>query len=130
MRANGNGDAIRSPAGWSWRLHAACRGADASVLFGGDGERPGRREVRERRAKEICAVCPVVEPCRLYALTHGESFGVWGGLGERERREIRHAADAPAVPVIRGMPCLPRPVRTSRPVDSSLPVDPPGWLPN
>ena len=95
MRRNGNGDAVWSPAGWSWRLHAACHGTDTSVFFGGDGERPSRRALRERQAKEICAVCPVVEPCRLYALAHGESFGVWGGLSELERQEIWHAVDVP-----------------------------------
>ncbi len=30
--------------------------------------------------------CPVQLPCREHALASGESFGVWGGMGEAERR--------------------------------------------
>lgn len=38
-------------------------------------------------AKSICAVCPVIEPCREFGMS--QKFGVWGGLSERERRRIR-----------------------------------------
>lgn len=44
--------------------------------------------MRERRAKEICASCPVQVDCRSYALTIGEQHGIWGGLTEVERRTI------------------------------------------
>jgi WhiB family redox-sensing transcriptional regulator len=27
--------------------------------------------------------------CLEYALRHGEKFGIWGGMSERERRRIR-----------------------------------------
>jgi WhiB family redox-sensing transcriptional regulator len=27
--------------------------------------------------------------CLEYALAHGEKFGIWGGLSERERRRVR-----------------------------------------
>jgi WhiB family redox-sensing transcriptional regulator len=27
--------------------------------------------------------------CLEYALSHGEKFGIWGGLSERERRRVR-----------------------------------------
>ena len=30
--------------------------------------------------------CPVQVPCREHAMATGETFGVWGGLGEAERR--------------------------------------------
>ena len=33
-------------------------------------------------------MCPVLEPCREYALTSEEIYGVWGGLGENERRSL------------------------------------------
>lgn len=92
MRRNERAAALPPPpaaAGVPWRFHAACRGADPSLFFGADGERPVRRRARERQAKAICAVCPVIQPCRSYALARGEPFGVWGGLGERERRQLR-----------------------------------------
>lgn len=40
------------------------------------------------KAKEICAVCPVLEECREYALAHSD-HGVWGGMSERERNVER-----------------------------------------
>jgi WhiB family transcriptional regulator, redox-sensing transcriptional regulator len=40
-------------------------------------------------AKMICNNCQVRGDCLTYALEHGERFGVWGGLSERERRLLR-----------------------------------------
>lgn len=89
MTTQRTGQAAASPADWSWRLQAACRGADTAVFYGPEGERPTRKRAREGRAKEICAACPVAQPCLQYALAHRECFGVWGGLGEQERQAIR-----------------------------------------
>jgi WhiB family redox-sensing transcriptional regulator len=81
----------------SWRAAAACRTADSSVFFSADGERDRERYVRERRTKAICAACPVMLPCRAYALGHHEPHGVWGGLSERDRARI-WAAESGAPP--------------------------------
>ena len=70
---------------WSWRLRAACREVDSAVFFSPDAERGLERDVREARAKAICARCPVIRECAVYALRHGERYGVWGGLSERDR---------------------------------------------
>ncbi len=75
----------RSADFWAWRHAAACQRADASLFFAADGERGAARERRERRAKAVCASCPVIEPCASYALSHRELYGVWGGLTEQER---------------------------------------------
>jgi WhiB family redox-sensing transcriptional regulator len=40
-------------------------------------------------ARQICAGCPVREPCLEYALSHGITHGIWGGLTERDRRALR-----------------------------------------
>ncbi|HLI41110.1 MAG TPA: WhiB family transcriptional regulator, partial [Streptosporangiaceae bacterium] len=40
---------------WGWQDAAACRGEDLLLFFGPDGERQPEREIRERKAKEICA---------------------------------------------------------------------------
>ena len=74
---------------WSWRLLAACRQVDSGIFFAPDGERANERDVREARAKAVCARCPVVAPCAAYAIEHGERYGVWGGLSERERAALR-----------------------------------------
>lgn len=42
-----------------------------------------------KRAKAICAECPVVSECLEYALTTPERYGIWGGTSERERRTMR-----------------------------------------
>jgi hypothetical protein len=49
---------------------------------------PGRGESAEP-ARQICAGCPVRQPCLDYALSHGISHGIWGGLTERDRRALR-----------------------------------------
>jgi WhiB family redox-sensing transcriptional regulator len=76
------------PGAWafrSWRLRAACREVDSAVFFSPETERAPERDVREARAKSICARCPVIRECAVYALRHGERYGVWGGLSERDR---------------------------------------------
>ena len=71
---------VPAPAGWRYR--AACRGADLEVFF------PGRGEPAEP-ARQICAGCPVRQTCLDYAISHGITHGIWGGLTERDRRPLR-----------------------------------------
>lgn len=70
---------------WDWQLRGACRGADSSMFFHPENERGPARSRRERKAKQICADCPVLNNCRQHALTVHEPYGVWGGLTESER---------------------------------------------
>jgi WhiB family redox-sensing transcriptional regulator len=74
-----------------WQKFGSCRKADASLFFAPDisGEPAGKRLRRLVAAKRVCAGCPVRETCRGYALDNGEEFGVWGGLSEVERKQIR-----------------------------------------
>ena len=65
-----------------WRELAACRGADLEVFF------PERGESAEA-ARQVCARCPVRQPCLDYAISNRIVYGVWGGLTERERRTLR-----------------------------------------
>lgn len=74
---------------WGWQDAAACRGEDIELFFGPDGERQPEREVRERKAKSICARCPVRGECLEYALGKPERYGVWGGMNEEERASER-----------------------------------------
>ena len=74
--------AAPAPFAARWRALAACRGADLDLFF------PGRGESAEP-ARRVCATCPVREPCLDYALSSGVTCGVWGGLAERDRRELR-----------------------------------------
>ena len=66
---------------------ARCRGADSDLFFGPSGvESRTERLRREAAAKAMCRECPALQACRAYALTHAELYGVWGGMGEQERR--------------------------------------------
>jgi WhiB family transcriptional regulator, redox-sensing transcriptional regulator len=72
-----------------WNLEARCRNEDAALFFGPNGFEPKReRLAREGAAKAICSSCPAVQVCREYALSQAELYGVWGGLGETDRREV------------------------------------------
>jgi WhiB family redox-sensing transcriptional regulator len=54
------------------------------LFFGPDGERPAEREIRERKAKAICALCLLRTECLEYALRHPARYGIWGGLNGEE----------------------------------------------
>lgn len=72
-----------------WEHHARCRTEDPGLFFGPTGfESKHERQVRERAAKAVCATCPAITACRNYALETGEAYGVWGGLGETDRRAV------------------------------------------
>jgi WhiB family transcriptional regulator, redox-sensing transcriptional regulator len=74
---------------WGWQDVAACRGKQVVLFFGPDGERQPEREIRERKAKAVCAACPVRAECLSYAVSRPEKYGTWGGLNEDERASER-----------------------------------------
>lgn len=65
-----------------WHADATCAGTDPDLWFPTRGE-----ETAE--AKQICAGCPVREPCLEYALRKNEQWGIWGGMSRRERDRVR-----------------------------------------
>jgi WhiB family redox-sensing transcriptional regulator len=67
-----------------WREQAACCGMDLDVFFPERGESAGP-------ARQVCAACPVRQPCLEYALSNQITHGVWGGLTVRERRPLQSA---------------------------------------
>ncbi|MFC8450604.1 WhiB family transcriptional regulator [Kitasatospora sp. NPDC057223] len=77
---------------------AACTTADPDLFFPEPGD-----TFAERRAKAICAACPVWAACLAGAIDRAEPVGIFGGLNEQERgmprwREIRES-DRPAAVV-------------------------------
>lgn len=46
-----------------------------------------------RAAVRICATCPLLEPCRDWALTNDELYGTWGGLTSADRAALRGDSD-------------------------------------
>lgn len=74
---------------WGWTGRAACRGEDLALFFGVDGERQAEREIREWKAQQVCAGCPVRTDCLDYAVSRPEKYGIYGGLNEDERSRER-----------------------------------------
>lgn len=77
-----------------WQDFAACPGEDMTTFFGPEGERAAARRCREELAKQVCNRCVVVSECLKYALAADEKYGVWGGLGEDERKQLKRQGRA------------------------------------
>ncbi|MDQ6782316.1 MAG: WhiB family transcriptional regulator [Actinomycetota bacterium] len=71
----------------SWRWSAACRQVDHDLFF--PVGKSGEAAVEIKRAKAVCASCPVREACLAFALATNQEFGIWGGYDERERPGLR-----------------------------------------
>lgn len=69
-----------------WYDEAACRGLDVELFY---AEEPGATS----QALQICASCPVREPCHQTAMGQREAYGVWGGTRENQRRRIFRRED-------------------------------------
>ena len=75
-----------------WSDAAACRNSEGALFYPSDStERKEERLEREMVAKRICASCGVREECLEAALARHESYGIWGGLNEFERRGLLRA---------------------------------------
>jgi hypothetical protein len=89
-----------------WQLRASCRGASPDMFYPPENARGNTRRVNERPAKQVCESCPVLVPCRRYAVDAQEPHGIWGGTtprnvwscGVTEARSGR----LPTAPVISG----------------------------
>lgn len=62
-----------------WQLMAKCRGMNDALFPEGKDQ---------KRAKAICMGCPVRAQCLAEALDNRIEWGVWGGMTERERRQL------------------------------------------
>jgi hypothetical protein len=69
-----------------WRKHSACRDEDPDLFFPAGHE--GSSALQIEHAKAVCRRCPVLDQCRQWAMDTRQSFGVWGGLSERDRATI------------------------------------------
>lgn len=64
----------------------ACAGDEAYTK--GLSSRDGITQAHVQYMRDKCGRCPVLEACREYGIAH-ESFGMWGGLTEADRKVIR-----------------------------------------
>jgi WhiB family redox-sensing transcriptional regulator len=77
-----------------WQQSGSCRAPGVAGDFYPPMhlERRPERLARERRAKQVCAGCPVRQRCLDHAVATDERYGIWGGLDQDERRMLRHSA--------------------------------------
>lgn len=71
-----------------WYYRAQCRGTDSSLFFGDDNENNRSAPARIRMAQAICAECSVQIECLEFAISTGQTEGVWGGVSDKARKKI------------------------------------------
>lgn len=76
------GPNVRALAFGEWRTRGSCRGQQQDLWFAAPGSRDAAR------ALLICQACPVRRECLAAALVFGDRFGVWGGVDDKQRRQL------------------------------------------
>ncbi len=74
----------------NWRDKAACLAENPELFFPIGSAEPAM--IQQQQAKKVCARCVVREECLQWAIDVHQDHGVWGGLGENERRALRRRA--------------------------------------
>lgn len=81
-----------------WRERAACQDLDVELWFPNEST----PDPKIPRARQVCAACPVWEPCLEYALKNPTiAKGIYGGLLERERKNLARHAHRHPDPLVR-----------------------------
>jgi len=65
-----------------WAAFAACRERDPDTFF-------PATPAGERAAIVICDGCPVIADCLEFALEARITYGIWGGMTDKQRRNLR-----------------------------------------
>lgn len=79
-----------------WHIKANCLGTEDAIFFGAsDPEtRPPYTLGEIKKAKNLCATCPVAAICLRAALINREEYGVWAGTTRKARKKMLAAIDA------------------------------------
>lgn len=77
-----------------WHARAACKG-HGDLFFASDDETPEYAEQRVAMAREICAICPVINQCRRSARETDQ--GVWAGHDRNPAPSLTDWADRSVV---------------------------------
>lgn len=78
---------------------AVCRDQDAETWFPDQGG-------PVLAAKALCHTCPLLHPCQAVGLDESWLRGVWGALGEGDRRDVRQGRATPGEIVARDVALL------------------------
>ncbi len=74
-------------ADYSRRINAICRDTDPELFF--PVGTTGQALLQIAKAKGVCCQCPVKVECLDFAMETNQDTGIWGGLSEDERRNLR-----------------------------------------
>lgn len=68
----------------------ACRGQDTDLFFPTATTDPDSRTLQIAQAKAFCSRCPLLDPCREWALRQplARLVGIWGGTTATERKRL------------------------------------------
>jgi WhiB family transcriptional regulator, redox-sensing transcriptional regulator len=69
-----------------WRSAGACTSADPDLFFPISLSGSGQEQVRQ--ARDVCARCAVRATCLEFALSTGQTYGIWGGTTPEERTRL------------------------------------------
>ncbi len=75
-----------------WRSVALCRDTDPTLFFPVGATGAALDQIAA--AKAVCLQCAARPDCLEFALESNQDSGVWGGLSEEERRQIRRERKA------------------------------------
>jgi WhiB family redox-sensing transcriptional regulator len=73
----------------NWKLQGSCNSYPYELMW--PVGTTGPAEAQTSQAKAVCAACPIETKCLQYAVENHEAYGIWGGLTEEERRQIRNS---------------------------------------
>jgi WhiB family redox-sensing transcriptional regulator len=71
----------------NWRDDAACIGVSIDVFFIDNKGRDAKTKLAE--AKQYCDSCRVRENCLNYAMNNNIYVGIYGGISNKKRREMK-----------------------------------------
>lgn len=75
------------PTDKNWPQRGHCRYHDPELFFPIGEGLAFRPQIAE--AKSVCRPCPVASECLAWALQSGQDAGIWGGMTEDERRNLK-----------------------------------------
>lgn len=73
---------------WEWQDRAACDLDTHHLFFREYKERKSINSAKDSSAKSLCASCPVRRKCLDHSIVFRESYGLWGGVTEEDRRKV------------------------------------------
>jgi WhiB family redox-sensing transcriptional regulator len=84
----------------TWIAGAKCIAEDPELFF--PMGPPSLVTAQTARAKAVCEGCTVRDDCLEWSLVTAQDAGVWGGLDEDERRELRRRRRRALTSVVSG----------------------------